>query len=200
MIKKNGDYYLAYENLATIKYNLEKPKEILNLTADLLSLGLNPEKSVIFQQSQIPGHADLTWIFNTLTPLGELERMTQYKDKAASQKQNIQKTQTQKNEILKVTKGKESEYQKLVAETKKTAAEIRAQIFQLLGGGELDFGKAYELAKFAEQTTDVRAALILAVLDGESAMGLNVGQCLYKTAMHPTRDIPVFLNIIKKYI
>ena len=80
-----ADYHSITENYDP----KEKPKEILNLTADLLSLGLNPEKSVIFQQSQIPGHADLTWIFNTLTPLGELERMTQYKDKAASQKQNI---------------------------------------------------------------------------------------------------------------
>ncbi|MDO8443832.1 MAG: tryptophan--tRNA ligase [Candidatus Azambacteria bacterium] len=80
-----ADYHSITENYDP----KEKPKEILNLTADLLSLGLNPEKSVIFQQSQIPGHADLTWIFNTITPLGELERMTQYKDKAASQKQNI---------------------------------------------------------------------------------------------------------------
>jgi len=80
-----ADYHSITENYDP----KEKPKEILDLTADLLSLGLDPEKSVIFQQSQIPGHADLTWIFNTITPLGELERMTQYKDKAAGQKQNI---------------------------------------------------------------------------------------------------------------
>lgn len=67
----------------------EKPKQILNLVADYLAAGIDPKKSVIFSQSQIPAHSELTWIFNTITPLGELTRMTQFKEKSDSQRQNI---------------------------------------------------------------------------------------------------------------
>ncbi len=80
-----ADYHSITENYSP----KQKTKEIIDLAADLLASGLSPEKSVIFQQSQIPGHADLTWIFNTLVKISELERMTQYKDKAAGQKENI---------------------------------------------------------------------------------------------------------------
>jgi len=58
----------------------QKTAEILDLAIDFLALGLDPAKCTIFVQSQILEHAELSWIFSCLTPVGELERMTQYKD------------------------------------------------------------------------------------------------------------------------
>ncbi|GAA5532184.1 tryptophan--tRNA ligase [Deinococcus aluminii] len=46
------------------------------------AVGLDPEKVIFFVQSQVPEHQELSWVFTALTPVGELERMTQYKDKA----------------------------------------------------------------------------------------------------------------------
>lgn len=56
-------------------------KNTLGVTKLLLACGMDPKKSIIFVQSQIPAHTELGWILNTLTPLGELERMTQFKEK-----------------------------------------------------------------------------------------------------------------------
>ncbi len=71
----------------------EKNKQITELAADYLAAGLNPtrgervesKKSTLFLQSAIPPHSELAWILNTITPMGELRRMTQFKDKGGEQ-------------------------------------------------------------------------------------------------------------------
>jgi tryptophanyl-tRNA synthetase len=55
------------------------------MAISLLAAGLDPEKSTLFVQSMVPEHTELAWIFDTVTPVGELERQTQYKDKAQRQ-------------------------------------------------------------------------------------------------------------------
>lgn len=59
--------------------------QTLNVAATYLAAGLNPDKTTIFVQSHVPAHAELGWILNTMTPMGELERMTQFKDKSHAQ-------------------------------------------------------------------------------------------------------------------
>ena len=60
-------------------------QRILDALATNIAAGLDPEKSSIFVQSMVPEHTELTWLLTTITPVGNLERMTQYKEKAAKQ-------------------------------------------------------------------------------------------------------------------
>lgn len=55
------------------------------MVVTLLAAGIAPERATLFVQSRVPEHTELAWIFNTITPLGELERQTQFKEKAARQ-------------------------------------------------------------------------------------------------------------------
>jgi len=60
----------------------ELARHTLDLAVSFLAVGLDPERALIFVQSDVPEHTELAWLFNAVTPLGDLERMTQFKDKS----------------------------------------------------------------------------------------------------------------------
>jgi tryptophanyl-tRNA synthetase len=61
---------------------------IREVTAAFIACGVDPDKSIIFNQSQVPAHAELAWIFNCVARLGWLNRMTQFKEKAGKDREN----------------------------------------------------------------------------------------------------------------
>jgi len=66
----------------TVPYDpKEYQRAIQNVAAIYLACGLNPNKAIIFQQSHLPEHTELMWLLNTIAPMGQLERMTQFKEK-----------------------------------------------------------------------------------------------------------------------
>ncbi len=74
----------------TVDYDPKQmPERVLDLATILFACGIDLESTTLFVQSEVTGHADLTWLFNTITPLGELERMTQFKEKARQNRKNV---------------------------------------------------------------------------------------------------------------
>jgi tryptophanyl-tRNA synthetase len=99
-----GNYLGAVKNWARLQYEHEsifcivdyhaitqpyEPEQLRErrqaMAVSLLAAGLNPNQCTIFVQSQVPEHTELAWMFNTITPLGELERQTQFKEKSQRQ-------------------------------------------------------------------------------------------------------------------
>ncbi len=70
----------------------QEPDKLRHATRELaaayLACGIDPEKSILFNQSQVPGHTQLGWIFNCVARMGWLNRMTQFKDKAGKNREN----------------------------------------------------------------------------------------------------------------
>ncbi len=113
----------------------------------------------------------------------------------ALEKEKIVKRKKEKANILAITKGKESEYKKVLEYQRRTAADIRAALFALRDTKGINFGTAYEYAKEASAKTGVSPALILAILTQETNLGKNVGTGNWRVDMRP-KDRPIFEKLM----
>ena len=86
----NAIHCVADEHAITVRQDpAALRRQSLELYAQFIACGLDPEKSIIFIQSHVPQHAELAWVLNCYTMFGELSRMTQFKDKSASHADNV---------------------------------------------------------------------------------------------------------------
>jgi tryptophanyl-tRNA synthetase len=83
-------YCVVDYHAITIEYEVASiQQKILETATVLVASGLTTERCKLFVQSHVPEHTELAWIFNCITPIGELERMTQFKEKAKQHRLNI---------------------------------------------------------------------------------------------------------------
>jgi len=121
------------------------------------------------------------------------------------QRQGLLGSLGEQNQLFTVTKGKESNYQSMLNDSKKRAAALRSRIYELFNtGSQINFGQAVDMAKLASTLTGVRPAFLLAILTQESNLGKNVGTCNrsgdppekgWQTIMKPERDQEPFKTI-----
>lgn len=147
----------------------------------------------------------------------DLEKKQNAEVDAKYELENAQKkvaqSETEKKQLLAISKDKEATYQKLAAEKKARADSIRSALFSLAGiSTKIEFGTALAYAKEVESEFGVDPAFLLAILTQESNLGANVGQCYltdpstgagvgkntgtpFSNVMKPTRDVTPFLEI-----
>ena len=130
-----------------------------------------------------------------------------------SVQKSIEKDQKTQKILLSISKDKETQYQKVIADQQAKVATIKAKLFQLAGGGKaIRFDVALGYATVASSKANVDPAFLLAIITQESNLGSNVGKCYltnpntgaginannittYPNVMKPSRDVPPFLSI-----
>ncbi|MCX6754807.1 MAG: lytic murein transglycosylase [Candidatus Nomurabacteria bacterium] len=126
-------------------------------------------------------------------------------------KAQVELNEVQKQQLLSISKNKELEYSKVLAEKAKRKSEILAALFSLRDTSAIPFSKALEFANFASKQTGIRPAFLLSILTQESNLGANQGSCyvtnmdtgagvsskgkIFSNVMKPTRDIKPFIEI-----
>jgi tryptophanyl-tRNA synthetase len=87
-LQSQYETFICIVNYHAITVPYEPPdlrRRTFDMAVSLLAAGIDPARATLFVQSTVPEHTELAWIFNTVTPLGELERQTQFKEKSARQ-------------------------------------------------------------------------------------------------------------------
>jgi peptidoglycan hydrolase CwlO-like protein len=147
-----------FDNLASLEALNDGTKNILKRIKDLKTNLQGQQDKMIDEKDDL----EETVLLNTL------------------QKEENQKFQNEKQQLLKDTKGQEALYKKYLEDSDKKAKEIRKKIFELAqvaASQAVTLEQAYVLAKEVEKLTGVRPAFLLGLLQAESAIGKNVGQC-----------------------
>ena len=174
-----SNFYSDLESYASIK-------QAVKASADLIR-GIKIETEVAKQDLEKKRNAE-----------------TDAKVELENAQKKVTKSETEKKQLLAISKGKEQEYQKLAAEKKARADKIRTALFQLRDTKAIPFGTALQYAKEAEAKTGVRPAFLLALITQETNLGANVGTCnrpddpvskSWKNIMKPERDIAPFERI-----
>jgi len=91
-LQRNNEciFFIVDLHAITVPYSVsELKKRILEKTIAYLAAGVDPKKSIIFVQSQVKEHTELCWLLSTVTPLGDLQRMTQFKDKSKKYQESV---------------------------------------------------------------------------------------------------------------
>lgn len=185
---------LTHENLTEALLELENSSQISNGLREILDETRATNALLAEQKIQL---AEQQEDANNLLSIQSLQR-----GKLAG-------AVTEQNDLLRETKGRESDYQAVLSDTQKRAAEIRNRLYQLAGGSssQVTFGEAVQIAQWASQQTGVRAAFLLAILTQESSLGKNVGTCnrpgdppekSWRVIMKPDRDQKPFLQVTEE--
>jgi tryptophanyl-tRNA synthetase len=88
--KYNCVYCVVDQHAITVDQNPQELRSnILEVLASFIAAGVDHQKQIIFQQSSVPAHSQLAWVFNCVSRIGWLNRMTQFKDKAGKNKENV---------------------------------------------------------------------------------------------------------------
>jgi len=131
-----------------------------------------------------------------------------------AEQSKIKTAEAEKKRLLTLNKNQQQSYQTIISNKQARAQEIRNALFKLRDVEAIKFGDAVALAKRASAKTGVRAAYVLAIIQQESNLGANVGQCyltdeatgagvkkssgaVVQNVMKPTRDVQPFLSITK---
>lgn len=204
---------IVYENdQKNLTEIILKNQSLSGFFRDLDSISITQDKlqTVVEEMKQLK--SDLaTQKENLEDKKTDLERLKRLQE---IQKQSADGAKNQKNKILKETKGQEAKYQELVKKSQKDIEAMRAQIGYLIQNG-VSAEEAVKYGQLAALRVGIRPAYLLAELNQESGLGINVGKCyiadetsgkskhvstgkIFSRGINPARDLALFLNIVQE--